>query len=216
MEKQKKQVMLNVPFYANTGDGSQCYQVAMQSALKYFLSEDFSVETLDKLTNRKKDKWTATTQIVPALYELGLKVRYYSKTELEAALSGEKYIRETYGADADKVLKIVDVDALVESARTLLKYDLFEQKVLSLEEIEEHVRKKHVPLVLIDWNKIIGRPSYQGHFGVITGFDEENIYFHQSGPATPTPNMKITKSTFMEAWNVKGTDNDIVMVYGKR
>jgi len=75
-------MILKVPFYANTsGDGNQCYQVAMQSAIKYYLDKDVSVDELDKLTGRRNGKMTWTSQLVPPLYDFGLDVRYYTKTE---------------------------------------------------------------------------------------------------------------------------------------
>ena len=213
----KERFMLDIPFYENTtGDGNQCYQVAMQSVLKYFLGKEFGVDELDRLTKRKIGKATATSQIVPVLYDLGLDVRYFSKTEIEPMLEGETYIRKTYGKDAEEILKWADVEVIVKSAKVLLTYDLFEKKVLSIGEIEDHIRAGHVPLVLIDWNRLAKIDAYHGHFGVLTGFDAENFYFHQSGPATPTPNMKLSKKAFLDAWNVNGTDNDIIIVYGRR
>ena len=63
-------MLLNLPFYPNTGDGRQCYQVAMQSVLKHFLGKEFSREELDHLTGRKTEFWTWTAQIVPVLESL--------------------------------------------------------------------------------------------------------------------------------------------------
>ena len=213
----KELFLLDVPFYTNTSaDGDRCYQVAMKSVLKYFLGKEFDLDELDRLTKRKPRKATATSQIVPVLHDLGLEVRYFSKTEIEPMLEGESYIRRLYGKDAEVILKWVDVEVMVESARVLLTYDLFEKKVLSVGEIEGYIRAGHVPLVLLDWNRLNNRDSYHGHFGVLTGFDTENFYFHQSGPSDPTPNLRIGKKAFLDAWNANGTDNDIVIVYGAR
>jgi hypothetical protein len=218
VQNQKEKSILKVPFYANTsGDGNQCYQVAMQSTLKYFLGKEFSLEELDKLTRRKDGKWTATSQIVPTLYDLGLNVKLYSKSDLEPALAGESYLKKMFGDDYEKVVKFIDVEVFVDSVKHLMKYGLFEKRILDMDEIEEHIRNDHVLLVPLDWSIILGRTGpYQGHFGVITGFDDENIYFHNSGPKDPEPDMKIPKGTFIRAWNANGTDNDIVVVYGKR
>jgi len=90
-------------------------------------------------------------------------------------------------------------------------------KVLDENDIKSHIKDNHLPLILIDWNKITGKTGfYQGHMGVLTGFDNDNFFFHQSGPANPQPNMPIPKGKLMEAWNANETDNDIVIVYGKR
>ncbi len=217
MEKYQNKRMLNLPFYVNNGDGNQCYQVAMQSVLKYFLNKEFDVVDLDRLTERKPEKWTATTQILPALYDLGLNVRYFTKSDPEPYLKGESYIRELFGKDADSVLMHADVEGLVNSVKKTMEYKLATLKVLTTEEIENHILSNHIPLVLLDWAKINGSNGpYHGHFGVLTGFDKEQFYFHDSGPLNPTPNKPIKKELFLGAWNSTGTDNDIVIVYGKR
>ncbi|MFH1452009.1 MAG: C39 family peptidase [archaeon] len=210
-------MILKVPFYKNDGDGNQCMQVSMKSILKYFLDKDFSLEELDNLTGRKENLWTYTTQIVSVLYCLGLDLKFYSKEELEPFLEGESFIRKHFGKDAEKILKFTDVPVVVKSTKNLLNYNLFEKKILSLDEIEKHILEGHVLLVLVDYNKISRKEgNYQGHSVVITGFDDDYIYFHESGPSNPEPNKKVSKKIFEEAMNANGTDNDCVVVFGKR
>lgn len=210
--------MLDVPFYANTAkDGSQCYQVSMQSALRYFLGKEFSVEYLDEITHRKEGLWTSTSQIVSPLYNLGLNLRYFCKNDIRPSLGGEAYIRKQFGPNAEKILSHIDVDVMVESVKNLLNYDIFEIRTLTLEEIEQNIRNNCVQLVLVDWFKITKKEgAYQGHMVVLTGFDDDSIYFHNSGPAMAQANMKVKKEVFMEAWNANGTENDVVVIYGKR
>jgi hypothetical protein len=208
---------LDIPFYKNEGDGNQCMQVAMQSVIKHFLNKEYSREELDKLTGRKPNLWTWTPQVVPVLYDIGLNLRFYSKTDLKPLLEGEIFIKEHFGKDADKILKFTDVTVLVESVKKLLEYDLFERKILSPEEIELHIEKCHALIFIIDNNKITDAEKlYQGHYVVMTGFDEENVFYHDSGPVNPEADKKIPKTTFMEAWNANGTDNDVIVIHGKR
>jgi len=207
---------LSVPFYENKGDGNQCMQVTMKSVLKHFLDKDFSLEELDKLTGRKNGLWTWTSQVVTVLHDWGLKVKYYSKSDLEPFLQGEPFIRKHFGKDAEKILQFTDLPVVLESIKKLLKYDIFEKRKLSFDEIESHIEQRHVSLMLIDHNKIVGKEGpYQGHFVVVTGFDDQNVFYHESGPKNPEANKKVLKSTFIEAWNANGTDNDVVIVYGK-
>ena len=210
-------MILKIPFYENNGDGNQCMQVGMKCVLKYFLDKDFPLIELDKLTGRKENLWTYTSQIVSVLYDLGLDLKFYSKEDLEPFLEGEPFIRKHFGKDADKILKFTDVPTVVKATEKLLNYNIFEKRILPIDEIQEHLKKGNVPMVLIDYNKIIRKNDlYQGHFVVITGFDEEHIYFHESGPTNAGPNKKVKKEFFEEAINANGTDNDCVIVYGKR
>jgi hypothetical protein len=206
-----------IPFYENNGDGNQCMQVAMKCVLKHFLDKEFSLDELDKLTGRKKNLWTYTPQIVSALYDIGLDVKLYSKEDLEPFLEGEPFFRKHYGKDADKILQYTDVPTVVKSTQTLISKNIFKKRILSLKEILNNLNKGYIPMVLIDYNKITRKDGfYQGHFVIITGFDDENIYFHESGPTNPEPNKKVKKEFFKEAINANGTDNDCVIVYGKR
>ena len=209
--------ILDLPFYKNDKTGLQCYQVAMEVPLKHFLNKDFTLDDLDKLTGRKGAFCTYTAQVAPALYDLGLDVKYYSPVDPSPQLGGEKYIREHFGKEAEEYLRLTDMDAMMGAVRNLLKYDIFEKKKLSLEEICEHIANGHVVIALIDYYKLIGKEGgYQGHVVVLTGFDKENIDLHQPGPGSPQANMKVTKERFMDSWNALGTDNDLIIVSGKR
>ena len=119
---------LSVSFYENKGDGNQCMQVTMKSVLKHFLDKDFSLEELDKLTGRKNGLWTWTSQVVIVLHDLGLRIKYYSKSDLEPFLQGEPFIRKHFGKDSDKILKFTDLPVVLESINKLLKYNIFEKR----------------------------------------------------------------------------------------
>ncbi|MBD3354415.1 hypothetical protein GF361_00340 [Candidatus Woesearchaeota archaeon] len=209
-------MILDIPFYKNDKDGNQCMQVAMKIVLKHFLDKDYSLEELDKLTKRKKEKWTWTSQVVSVLYDLGLDVRYYSSVDLKDMLEGEGYVRKTMGKEADRILKFMDVPVVLDSIKKLLEYDIFEKKKLKFKEIEDLIEKGAVPMMLIDYSKLSGKKGYNGHFVVVTGFDSSNTYYHESGPKDPEANKKINKKKFIDAWNSKGTDNDVVIVFSKR
>jgi hypothetical protein len=212
----EEKIMLEIPFFKNS-DENQCGQVAAKSAIKYFLNKDISLEELDRLTKHKGNFWTYTPQLVPMLYELGLNVKYFSKAELEPLLKGESYFRKHFGKDAENILKYSDMEAIAWSIKTMQKYNLFELRVPGFEEIEKHVEEGHLPILLVNANIISGKNGlYQGHYLIMTGFDDKYAYCHDSGPGHPTPNMKIEKSTLLKAWNANGTDNDLVIVYGKR
>ncbi|MBI4167462.1 MAG: hypothetical protein HY515_00750 [Candidatus Aenigmarchaeota archaeon] len=210
-------MLLKIPFYRNDGEGNQCAQVAMQSVLKYFLNKEYSVEELDRLTDRKKGFWTWTTQIASALHELGLDVRFYSKGELEPFLEGESFIRKRFGKDAEKMIKLSNMPEFIKSIKILLRHGIFERKILTFKEIESHIKKGHVPIMLVDYREILkGIKTYQGHFAVVTGFDNDNIFYHASGPRDVKPNKKAPKKTFLKAWNSDSTDNDVIIVLEKR
>lgn len=210
-------MILELPFYENNGDGEQCFQVAMQIVIKYFLDKEYTLEELDQLLKRKHGKWIWAVQVVTCLYNIGLNVKYYLGDPLESFLEGEKYIRERYGKNSEKILEKSDLQVIISSIKNILDYELFEKRVLSLPDIESLIERGFIPIVLIDYNVIIDKEgAYQGHALVVTGFDDEHIYCHESGPDNPTPNKKIPKDLFIKAWGGEGADNATVVVFGRK
>ena len=144
----------------------------MKTVLKHFLHKDVSLEELDTLTGRKTGFWTWTSQVVTVLHEQGLDVKYYSTSDLEPFLAGEPFLRKHFGKDAEKILRFTDLPVALESIRKFLNLKIFEKRKLPFSQIEYHITQGHVPLMLVDHHKLVGRAGfYQGHFVVVTGFD---------------------------------------------
>ncbi|MBI2084394.1 MAG: hypothetical protein HYT70_02180 [Candidatus Aenigmarchaeota archaeon] len=87
---------------------------------------------------------------------------------------------------------------------------------MSFDKIESYIRSGCVPIMLINYNKIIGKRLPDCRFVVVTGFDENDVYFHETGPEHPEPNRKLLKETFINAWNDEHTSNDVIIVFGRR
>jgi hypothetical protein len=210
---------IEVPFYENCGDGFQCMQVGMQGVLKHFMGKEYTREELDFLTGRESvpGRFTWTAQVVPALYELGLDVRYFSKLAQEPFLEGESYIRKEYGSDAQHIIDTTDLDVLAHAVKKLLALGLFEQKLLSRAELEKHLVENRPLLLVVDAAKLYGesRP-YLGHFITLTGFDADHFFYHEPGPRFVEAHKSVQKEKLLAAWNAHGTDNDVVVVYGGR
>ncbi len=210
-------MMLDIPFYLNDKEGKQCLQVTMQCALKHFLGKDYDLEELDRLTGRKPGLWTWTSQIATVLDDLGLKIKYYSKTNITPFLEGESFIRSHFGKDAEHILKNTDLPVTLASMKKSVEYGIFEHRLLKFSEIESNISQGHIVMIMIDHNKLAGvQGLYNGHFVILTGFDDENVYYHESGPNDPTPNKRVNKEKFIEAWNANGTDNDVIIIFGKK
>ena len=101
--------MLNIPLYENDADGNRCLQACVGMVAEYFTGEKYSLDELDKLTGRKDGKWTYTAQGVVALHDLGFKAVYYSAHDASLYVQGEKYIRKTFGKNAERILHYTDL-----------------------------------------------------------------------------------------------------------
>ncbi len=214
----ENKILLQVPYFKNDKNGNQCMQVAMRSVINYFLDKDISLDELDELTGRKGSYWTWTSQVVVALHKLGLKVKYYSKSDLQPFAQGASYIRNYFGKDAQNIIANSDINTVVKSIKETLKLGLFEKKLITIADITNALTNEVIPLVVVDHNVLSkAQGPYAGHMVVVTGFDDKNIYFHESGPDKDMrPNKTVSKDLFNRAFSASGTDNDIVFVYEPR
>ncbi len=206
-------MLLKIPFYKNVG--SRCVQASMRSVIKYFLNKDLSLAKLDKLTGRKADRWTWHCQMNHVLYDMGLKVKTFGKTDLRPYLGGPEAIRKLHPPEeAEKMIEMMDFKAVKKAIMKVLKNRAFTNKILKFSELEDHLRKGHVPLMSIDINYFKGKKTYHGHMVILTGFTKKYVYCHDPGPMNPMPNKKVLKKRFIKAW--KRADNRTTIVYGKR
>jgi hypothetical protein len=208
---------VDIPFYRNDGGGDQCMQVAMKSVIEYYSGEDYSLEDLDQMTGRGKDQWTWTPQLVNVLYDLGLEVEYYSTVDGQRLARDKSYFFEQYGEEAERLAEVVDLEIVINSIRKVMERGLFVKTKAEVQQVESAIDKGHVPLMLIDWNVLAGKEGeYQGHLVSVTGYDKDHFYYHEPGPKNPESDKKVDKDLFIEAWDQKETDHDLVIVRGRR
>ena len=214
--------MLSVPYYESKGDPNRCFEASMKSVLKYFTpNSDCSLEQLDEMVGRKPGMWTYTHQIVPVLHKLGLNVRFYSRDTIERYTTKRRLLgllKNSYDKKSlSFVLQHTDVETVVAKAVECQRYTLFEAKRLRFNEIERHIDMGHIPMVLLDWHTLESiRGPYQGHFVVMTGYDSDNVYYHENSESMPVPNRKVPKVRFAKAWDNVRTGNDVVIALGTR
>jgi len=206
--------MLNIPLYKNSTDRNSCLQACVGMVVDYLTGKKYSLDELDKLTGRKKGKWTYTVQGVVTLHDLGLEVTYYSVHNPNLYTRGEKYIRKTFGKNAERILKYTDLSAVKKSVQKMSGNDLFRKKRVSLDDIKIAVQKNKVPIVLVNI-EIINSSNvdrYTGHFIVVTGFDDKYVYYNDPGPKNSGKNKKITREIFEKSREEKTTKYSVIIV----
>ena len=199
---------LEIPFFKQTS-ALDCGPSALRMFLSY-LGKDEGIKVLEARTGIKEGKGISTIQIATAAASSGFRTDFYSKH----ILFNEQHLK------LDFYKKYSDMDLnqskkLVEEAKA--SGVNVRERTLSLEELLRFVKRDSVPIVLIDWNTIKDKKEkgYQGHFGPVVGYDEQNIYIHNHGLNDTQEFMPVPKKTFDEARKAEGTDEDIVIVYRK-
>lgn len=211
-------MLLNLPLYANNIDGTNCAQCAALSILKhYFPDRDYSIEELAQKMKKKKGLYTYTHQITTLLWDEGLDVKQYGNYELKEWLRGEDFLRETYSPeDAEEILKHSDMKNVVETLKEALKYDLFEKKDVSSNDLEEWLKQDYPIIPNVDWSVLyeVDAP-FDGHYVTLTGFDTDCFYYLENGSkkAHAIVNQKVNKKRFMKALS---KEKELIVCFGIR
>ncbi len=208
---------MQIPFYIN--HGHRCAQTSMKSALKVILpNRDFSYEELDRLTIHSRDNLVYPSQIAAGLANIGVDFEYYVKTNWTDKASHGRIIhsiKEYYGIHADKILSKTNLESLEESVSFLSNDKRVKEIEVkpSLNELESKLGRGKISICLVNYDILVSRENkFSGHYTIITGFDKNEVIYHDSGPKGACPNKKISKEIFEKAWNLCFFDHDLIIV----
>ena len=173
-----------------------------------FLDKDPGIEILEKETNIDEGKGTNTIQLAVASASLGYKTSLFTLNLSYTEDHKDFDFNKRYNSMTSEKF-----DRLFQKAKELGV--CMEEKSLSQEELLSFVTENSLPIILLDFNVIKGKEGYHGHFVPIVGHDEENVYIHNHGRKDTQEFMPIKRDLFEKARKAKGTDEDILVVYGK-
>jgi len=200
---------LKVPFYGNTEDNTHCYQACFKTILKYYFpNNEYSWEELDRLTGKKKDKWTWPMRGWVNLSGLGLEVKYIGTFDYEKFISfGKEYLFDLYGEEvARSQIENSDIPYEIETSKELLGKFIQEKRVPELTDITKHLKDGWFVMANVNYYPLYGKSGYAGHFVIILDMDKEVITVHDPGlPHKSFENIEIYN--FLEAWNYSGVEN---------
>ena len=191
-----------IPYFKQPDD-THCFQACLKMVLKYFFPEkDFSYEELDKISDKAKDKYTWFSAAVIKVKKMGLKVKAYSNFDYnEFIKNGAEYIRKKYDKEiAERTIEMSDIKSEIENAKEMIKEDIYELKELSFKDIENWFKENYMAILLVDSNMINNKSGYEGHFVVLIGIDDNNVYVHDPSRVSGSANRKINKDLFKKAW----------------
>ncbi|MFH0711573.1 MAG: peptidase C39 family protein [archaeon] len=192
---------LNIPFRKSEID-TECAQRCLQMVLEYF-EQKHSIKELSKLTKQLPSGMTWTAGIARASKILGFETKIISKTNFSHDENEIKYYKE-HAKEMKTLYNLIKKNKKLKIST--------EEENLSINQLIKLLTKNSIPIILINWNTLIQKENYQGHFVVLSGYDNKNIYIHNPGIAKAQPFMKIKKELFKKAWESKGTDKDIVLI----
>ncbi len=201
------------PFYKNLSDDTHCFQACLRMVLRFFYPErNYSFKELDKISKKVKKKWTWPMATLVAFKRMGFKVKFHSKLDYKKfAKSGEKYLKKLYPKDAEKMIEMSDIPSEIKNTKEMLKCNIFTTKRISLEEIFEKFQQSYLVILNINSRVLNCKKGFSGHFIIITGFDKNNIFFHDPG-LPPESNRRVSKKLFLKAWQYPQEEYDTILI----
>lgn len=196
---------LNVPFYRTEKDG-ECGPLALKMALSYF-GEEHSFDKLSQLMRRTDSGMVWTAGIALAAKKLGFETRFVTLNY--GSINEDLDFYKKYANDR-AMLTLGEIKKEIRQLSIKV-----EEKNMDLEELLKYVSDNSISIVLLNWHILRGKEGFHGHIVPIVGYDADNIYVHNPGLLEPKDYFPIERRKFLEAWEAKGTDKDVVVIYKK-
>ncbi|MFX0139969.1 MAG: peptidase C39 family protein [Candidatus Hodarchaeota archaeon] len=209
MDRIKKDIRFKIPFFEQ--GYNECGPICLKMVLEYF-GEHHSELELKNLVESDSTGTTWAIGLVKAAASLGFKVDFYT-TYLGVNPENYNlmyYVTQTDGYEKSKV----KVNKIIEIISKDPKVKLIENS-LSLDEILKKINNDCVVISEVNWCTVIRENGYLGHFVLIVGYDEKNVYIHQILPGNPQPYFPIKRKVFNKARNQLGTDQNLIFIYRK-
>ncbi len=194
---------LDVPFYKQT-TLLNCGPTALRMALS-FLDKDPGIKILEQKSELKEGKGLFTIQIAIAAASLGYKSKFFTTS---ASFNEENLKLDFYKKYAEDSKA---VEGYLNKAKKLNV--IIKERSISLKELLSYVNKDSLPIALLNWNVIINKEGYLGHFVPVIGFSKDSVILHNPGIKYSEAFIYVKNRVFEEARKSIGTDEDIVVVY---
>ena len=188
----------------------------MKSALKAVTGKEFSFRCLDEMTGHKAQQITYPSQIAAALADLKVDFLYFVKRGWKKKVAEfERSLADTYGEHASEIAAATNFVALKHSVERLEgNSKVVEQNSRpEILELEGFIKQGRIPICLVNHDVFRGRENcFHGHYLVLTGFEKDRLYFHNSGPNNAGQNLEMSRQKFLDSWSLCFFDHDLVVV----
>jgi hypothetical protein len=192
----------NAPFFGNTRDNTHCFQACMRMVLKYYLpKKNFTWKELEKLSAKKKGKWTWSTQMLLNLKKMGFDVVTMDTFDIDAFIErGGEFLIEAWGKEVGEAqIKHSDIAQERRLFKKLKKEIVTERYAPTMSDIRMLLKKGYLVKCTVNSSALNKRKGYAGHGVLVYGIDKSHVYLHDPG-LPPHPHRKVTRALFKKAW----------------
>lgn len=172
-----------LPFFPHPGEG-RCFQACLKAVLKILQpTSEYDYDELDELSGRPRGNY-GTWPVKPAieLSKKGFYVKYYSGIDANRFINkGMDYLKEILPGDIINRIHLGSFNEAKMLALDMLKMNLFEQRKVDFNFLQEELNKNRYPILMITTTPFTGQPDNFGeHYVVMLGVENQYIYIHDS------------------------------------
>lgn len=204
---------LDIPFIKSRG--FECGQACASMIVKFYYPDfepDF--DKINKIIHHTKNTYTFPPQLAILLNHFGVKSKVYSSDDIKRSDEDPKQFKRWFGDDYEYEMKSINLDSFNWMVDEMRKDKLFMLKKTKFNELLELFGKDYVVGIPIDWNTLINKNgSYEGHFVVISGIENNNILVHDPDIGSF---QKYNIKLFEKAWEHPAIADDYLVAYSKK
>jgi hypothetical protein len=210
-------IRTDIPFYADKPtaawpEGEHCVQMSLKMMLGVLMpGRNFGLAELERITHKAPTTGSFATHHLIWLVDQGFEVQHWDMHDwLAFRDEGMEYIRRTLGDDAVSFLsKGYDIAAEQTTIDKFLTKVPIIKNHPTVEDAEKLFNDRWLVRASVNGRTINNLPGYLGHSVIITGFEGDEVVFHD--PDTPgTPHRRATRKLFQTAMDSFGGELDAV------
>lgn len=193
---------MDIPFFANTSDGTHCFQAALAIVFGRFRPDlKFTIEELDKISAKVPGKWTWPTAAMLWMMDNGFEIMLIEDFDYEDfAGRGEMYLVERLGDEVARAqIENSVIDQELDFAKRFARVAPLECRAPIFEDVDKLLTAGYLIICNINAAALFGQKGYSGHFVVVFGCDKKTLTIHDPG-LPPKPSLKVDKKIFEKAW----------------
>ncbi len=205
--------MKAVPFYPNP-DNTHCYQCCLRMVLKYYYpTREYSWDELDKLTGKRSWKWTWSLLGMVHMQKLGFDVRCWDSFDYKTfSEKGERYLIEKFGIkDASILIFHSDIIYERQVAGVYAPY-IKKTPPPDFSHIRQLLDEGFIIVCGVNLNALNAQKGYAGHFVVVYGMANQQIYLHDPGPPAMAA-RQIPAALFDKAWSYPTVNDRTILAF---
>jgi len=213
----KPNIRTDIPFYPShatkaSPEGEHCVVMSLKMMLGVLMPErKFALEELEQITHKAPEGGAFATHYLIWLADQGFEIKRWDMHDWKAfEREGVNYIRRTIGdGAADYAAKTADIPYEQSVVDEFLdKVKLVRQKP-TVDIAEQALRDGWLLRAPVNSRILNKHEGYMGHSVVITGFDGDDVIFHDPGPPA-IKSRRVSRTVFQRAMDSFGGELDAI------